>query len=69
MRSDSVWSSFAKREVKAIVCWLLRLVYKESMVSDIERACLMVIGYKSRWWARCNHICEKFVAAGEFAMA
>ena len=21
---------------------------------------LMEVGYKSRWWARCNHVCEKF---------
>ena len=20
----------------------------------------MEIGYKSKWWARCNHVCEKF---------
>ena len=28
-------------------------------VSDIGRACLMEVGYKSRWWARCNHVCDK----------
>ena len=30
------------------------------MVSDIGRACLSEIGYKSRWWARCNNLAEKF---------
>ena len=20
----------------------------------------MEVGYKSRWWARCNHVCDKF---------
>ena len=20
----------------------------------------MEIGYKSRWWVRCNHVCDKF---------
>ena len=35
-------------------------VNEESIVSDIGRACLMEIGYKSRWWARCKHVCEKF---------
>ena len=30
------------------------------MVSDIGRTCLMEVGYKSRWWARCNHVCNKF---------
>ena len=32
----------------------------KSLVSDIGRACLMEVEYKSRWWARCNHICGKF---------
>ena len=60
MRGDSGRSSFAEREVKCIVVWLLRIVYKGSLVSDIRRACLMEVGYKSRWWARCNHVCDKF---------
>ena len=60
MRGESGWSSFAEREVKCIVDWLLRIVYEESLLSDIGRACLMEIGYKSRWWARCNHVCNKF---------
>ena len=41
--------------------WLLRIVYEESLVSDIGKACVMEVGYKARWWARCNHVCEKFV--------
>ena len=40
--------------------WLLRIMYEESLVSDIGRACLKEVGYKSRWWARCNHVCNKF---------
>ena len=60
MRGESGWGSFAEREVKCIVDWLLRIVYEESLVSDIGRACLMEVGYKSRWWARCNHVCDKF---------
>ena len=36
------------------------IVYEESLVSDIGRACLMEVGYKSRWWARCSHVYEKF---------
>ena len=43
-----------------MVDWLLRIVYEESMISDIGRACLMEIVYKSKWWARCKHVCEKF---------
>ena len=42
-----------------MVYWLIRIVYEESMVSDIGSACLGEIGYKSRWWSRCNHLCEK----------
>ena len=34
--------------------WMLRIVYEENLVSDIGRACLMEVGYKSRWWTRCN---------------
>ena len=56
VRGESGWSSFAEREVKCIVDWLLRIVYKERLVSDIGRGWI----YMSRWWARCNHICDKF---------
>ena len=38
VRGESGWSSFAEREMKCIVDWLLRVVYEESLVSDIERA-------------------------------
>ena len=28
------------------------------LVYNIGRACLMDdVGYKSRWWARCSHVC------------
>ena len=43
-----------------MVEWLLRIVYEESMVSNIGRACLMEIGYKSRWCTRWNHLSEQF---------
>ena len=46
--------------MKCIVDLLLRIVYEESLVSDIGRECLMEVGYKSRWWARSNHVCDKF---------
>ena len=38
---------------------LLRIVYEQSMISDIERACLSEIGHKSGWCAEYNHLCEK----------
>ena len=40
MRGESEWSSYAEREVKCIGDWLLRIVYEESLVSDIGRVCL-----------------------------
>ena len=46
--------------MKCIVDWLIRIVYEESLVSDIGGACLMEVGYKSRWWATSNHVCDKF---------
>ena len=46
VRGESGWGSYKEREVKVMVDWLLRIVYEESMVSDIGRACLIEIGYK-----------------------
>ena len=43
-----------------MIDWLIRVVYEENLVSNIGRACLMEIGYNSRWWARYNHVCERF---------
>ena len=43
MRGESGWISFAEREVKGIVDWLLSIVYEKIMVSDIGRACLKAI--------------------------
>ena len=60
MRGESGWISFVEREMKGIVDWLLRIVCEDSILSDMERACLREIGYKSIWWTRCNHLCEKF---------
>ena len=60
VRIESGWSSFVEREVKCVGDWLLRIVYEESLVSDIGRVCLMEVGYKYRWWARGNHVCDKF---------
>ena len=54
VRGESGWSSFVERKVKCFVDWILRIVYEQSLVSDIGRACLMEVGYKSRWGARCN---------------
>ena len=61
VRGEYGWSSFAEREVKCIMDWLLRIVYEESLVSDIRRACLVEVVYKFRWGgARYNNVCDKF---------
>ena len=54
IRGDTGWSTFEEREAKAMVKWMLRVVFKENMVSEIGRACLIDIGCKSRWWSRCR---------------
>ena len=57
MKLDVVY--FSEREVKCMVEWLLRIVYEESLIFDIGRACRWRLDM-SRWWARCNHVCDKF---------
>ena len=41
---------------------LMRIVFDNSVISELGRACLIEIGGRSRWWARMRHICtrEKF---------
>ena len=45
-REQSGWSSIVEREVNGMVDCLIMIVYEESIVSDIGRACLRDIGYK-----------------------
>ena len=45
-----------EREAKAMVNWMLRVVFEENLLSEIGRACLIEIGCKTRWWSRCGHI-------------
>ena len=52
IRGETGWSTFEEREAKAMVKWMLRVVFEENMVSEIGRACLSEIGCKSRWWSR-----------------
>ena len=59
IRGETGWSTFEEREAKAMVKWMLRVVFEENLVSEIGRACLIEIGCKSRWWSRCRHICSK----------
>ena len=60
IRGETGWSTFEERKAKAMVKWMLRVVFEENMVSKIGRACLIEIGRKSRWWSRCRHICSRF---------
>ena len=39
---------------------MVKVVFKENLVSEIGRACLIELECKSRWWSRCRHICSKF---------
>ena len=59
IRGETGWSTFEEREAKAMVKWMLNVVFEENMVSEIGRACLNEIGCKSRWWSRCRHICRR----------
>ena len=43
-----------------MVEWMLRVVFEDNLMSEIGRACLIETGCKSRWGARCRHICSKF---------
>lgn len=60
VRGETGWSSFEERETKAMVSCLLRLVFKNNIVSEIGRACLTEIGGNSRWWSRLRHLCGKY---------
>ena len=56
---ETGWSTFEERETKAMVKWMLTVVFEENMVSEIGRACLIEIGCTPRWWSRCRHTCSK----------
>ena len=43
-----------------MVKWMLKVVFEDNLVSEIERACLIELGCNSRWWSRSRHICSKF---------
>ena len=36
-------------------------VFSENRMADLGRACLVEIGCKSGWWARCRHIYNTLV--------
>ena len=63
-RGETGWSTFEEREAKVMVEWMLRVVFEDNLMSEIGRACLIETGCKSRWWARCRHICTKFGLMG-----
>ena len=60
IRGETCWSTFEERKAKAIVKWMLRVVFKVNLMSGISRACLIETVYKLRWWAQGRNICSKF---------
>ena len=36
------------------------MVFEDNLILEMDRACLIETGCKSRWWTRCRHICTKF---------
>ena len=60
IRGETGWSTFEEREAKAMVKWMLKVVFEENLVSEIGRACLIELECKPRWWSRCRHMCSKF---------
>ena len=61
VRGETGFSTFQEREAKAMCDQLMRIVFDNSVISEIGRACFIEIG-GARWWARMRHICtrEKF---------
>ena len=55
IRGETRWSTFEDREAKAIVKWMLIMLFEENLMSEIGRACLVKIGCNSGWWTRCRH--------------
>ena len=62
IRGETGWSTFEEREAKVMVEWMLRVVFEDNLMSEIGRACLIETGCKSRWWARCRHICTNGIS-------
>ena len=56
IRGETGWGTFEERGAKAMVTWMLKVLFEENLVSEIGRACLNKLGCKSRWWSRCRHI-------------
>ena len=60
IREETGRGTFEDREAKAMMKWMLKVVFEENLVSEIGRSCLIELGCKSRWWSRCRNICSKF---------
>ena len=60
IRGETGWSTFEEREAKAMVKWMLKVVFDENLMFEMGRACLIELECKSRGWSRCRHICSKF---------
>ena len=56
VRGETGWSTFAEREAKVKLEWVLRVIYEDSMVSKVGRASLSEVGTSTGWWARVRYI-------------
>ena len=51
IRTETGWSTFEESEAKVMVEFMLRVVFKSNLMSEIGRSCLIETVCKSRWWA------------------
>ena len=43
IRGETGWSTFEESEAKAMVKWILKVVFEENLMSEIGRVCLVKI--------------------------
>ena len=60
IRGETGWSTFLEREAKSKIEWIRRVIFEENIMSEIGRACILEIGFKSKWWKREKFLCNKF---------
>ena len=46
IRRETGWSTFEERGAKAMVKWMLKVVFEENLVFEIGRVCLIELGCK-----------------------
>ena len=61
IRGETGWSTFLEREAKSKIEWARRIIFEENIMSEIGRASILEIGFKSKWWKRVKFLCKKFM--------